>query len=452
MYGVGDRRTGRDDRRLTKADDTASELALRLPHVDDDFADIAQPGQLVRVEVRVNVAARRVVHDPLFRQSVGDAHDDTAVNLAASGQRIDDRAAVLHRDHLVDRHDAGFGIDRDVGHLNAADELARQTVVLRPLAFDLERHFQQPAGILPGADFLVVLPDAAAEGVQIVAVDTVLLSDLVIDLPESIECCPANRTADAADRNRTARRVCRRVFVTADVNLDRVQRQTQRLGQHHRNDGSGSGSQVLAAKHHLGRAIGMNPNAARRPPGSTTPAVHRDADSALDGAVAFALSGFVILVLPLHQLGSAIEFGFVHVRPRLREPVELIEILPVDLNRVHPQLSSQVRDRRVRQSTQLRVRWCPPGTVLPAVGHQTGRFDFLVLKVKNVRQLIPVDCTTLQTIGSPVVALPADNRAVLLRTYRAVAEARGPRARRFQFGRTIEHQLHGAPGILRHLS
>ena len=54
--------------------------------------------------------------------------------------QVDDQPAVLHADELVDADDAGLGIDRDVGHLHAADACAGQAVVRRPFPLNFQRH------------------------------------------------------------------------------------------------------------------------------------------------------------------------------------------------------------------------------------------------------------------------------------------------------------------------
>ena len=53
-------------------------------------------------------------------QRVADAHDQRAVVPALGHLEVDDEAAILHGDHLVDFDDAGFGVDFDFRHLYAA--------------------------------------------------------------------------------------------------------------------------------------------------------------------------------------------------------------------------------------------------------------------------------------------------------------------------------------------
>ena len=59
---------GSHRRRLAQTDDPA--LIVLRPDVDmnDDLADIADPGQLVKLHVRVQHAAGLLVHDALFHQ------------------------------------------------------------------------------------------------------------------------------------------------------------------------------------------------------------------------------------------------------------------------------------------------------------------------------------------------------------------------------------------------
>ena len=76
-------------------------LSVADIHVDDDIADIADAGQLVELHVGVQHAAGGVVHDALFEQRGGDAHDDGAVDLAFGQPRVDDQAAILHGHEAV---------------------------------------------------------------------------------------------------------------------------------------------------------------------------------------------------------------------------------------------------------------------------------------------------------------------------------------------------------------
>ena len=63
----------------------------------------------------------RVVHDLLFEERVADAHDHRAEDLALGRLHVDDQTAVLHRDHLIDLDDSGLDVDRNFGHLHAAN-------------------------------------------------------------------------------------------------------------------------------------------------------------------------------------------------------------------------------------------------------------------------------------------------------------------------------------------
>ena len=102
----------------------------------DQFPDVRDAAELVELHVGIENAAAELVEDSLFPERPGDAHDQRAVDLALGLLEADDQAAVLDRDHLVHRNDAGLDVDRNIGDLYAADarvvELA--AVAIRLLA------------------------------------------------------------------------------------------------------------------------------------------------------------------------------------------------------------------------------------------------------------------------------------------------------------------------------
>ena len=106
-------------RRFAETDDAALVVVLADIHVHDDVADILDAGELIELHIGVHHAAGGVVHNALFEERGGDAHDDGAVDLAFGQPRIDDQAAILHGHEAVHLDQAGFGIDADVGHLHA---------------------------------------------------------------------------------------------------------------------------------------------------------------------------------------------------------------------------------------------------------------------------------------------------------------------------------------------
>ena len=56
-----------------------------------------------------------------LRERPEQSHDQRPVALALCSPQVDNQAAVLHRHHLADFHDAGFAIHLDLGHLHATD-------------------------------------------------------------------------------------------------------------------------------------------------------------------------------------------------------------------------------------------------------------------------------------------------------------------------------------------
>src|SRR5207253_2393735 len=106
----------------------ADHAALRhVHHLNVDAWDVADAAQLVELHVGVDLPASGPVHDPFFKQGVVHTHDDTAGHLRFARQLVDEHPAVLDRVDVRDLDHAGFGIDRDLGDLAAAD-LARRHV------------------------------------------------------------------------------------------------------------------------------------------------------------------------------------------------------------------------------------------------------------------------------------------------------------------------------------
>ena len=80
----------------------------------------------------------RRVEMALLVQRVADALDHAAVDLAFDQLRIDRPAAVVNRDDALDLDDAGFGVDRDLRELHAADAVPADVQVAE-LARDSRR-------------------------------------------------------------------------------------------------------------------------------------------------------------------------------------------------------------------------------------------------------------------------------------------------------------------------
>ena len=102
--------------------------------------------------------------DALLEQGVVEAHDDAAGHLRLAGQLVDDQAAVLHGDHVLDPDDAGLGIDQHLGDLHAADLPAGDVRVVRlvgdrqaPLALALGLVHAEPGAELLPRPLLLVL-------------------------------------------------------------------------------------------------------------------------------------------------------------------------------------------------------------------------------------------------------------------------------------------------------
>ena len=152
-----------------------SRRACRSPPADvqvhHDLTDVARCRPACRTPCRRSALARQFIHDALFHQRAADAHDAGAEDLALGRLRIDHQPSVLHRDHPVHLHDAGFDVDVDVGDLHAAHAAVfspsrpRRTFGPVSLIVFTGRSFWQAAfhGMLfAGLSLTMILPSTAS--------------------------------------------------------------------------------------------------------------------------------------------------------------------------------------------------------------------------------------------------------------------------------------------------
>src|SRR5262245_23040137 len=172
-HRVRDRRARRDGRRFAHADDAAFVVTFARHHVNLEIADVGQSRESVELHVRVEHPAGLRVHDLLFVERVGNAHDHRAEDLSLAGLHVNDQSAILHGDEVVHLDDARLDIHRNIGHLHAAYSGLGQCSFagVGVLAARSERlNSQLRASLLPGhavsrlADFL----NLAAHGFQLV--------------------------------------------------------------------------------------------------------------------------------------------------------------------------------------------------------------------------------------------------------------------------------------------
>src|SRR6185369_6705292 len=102
-------------------------VAFARHHVNFQVADVADARQAIEFHISIEHPAGFGVIDCFFEETVGNAHDERAIDLALGGFQVDDQTAVLDGDHFVNRDDAGLDIDRNVGHLRAPDAAADQS-------------------------------------------------------------------------------------------------------------------------------------------------------------------------------------------------------------------------------------------------------------------------------------------------------------------------------------
>ncbi len=83
-------------------------------NIDDEFRLILRPGHGVVHERRGQELACLAVIDDLFHEGLSQALRDPAMHLPVHDGRVDDDAAVIHRDIPFDCHDSCIRIDLDL--------------------------------------------------------------------------------------------------------------------------------------------------------------------------------------------------------------------------------------------------------------------------------------------------------------------------------------------------
>jgi len=140
--------------------------------------------------------------------------------------------------------------------LNATNEFAGQAIFDWTCANFGNRHgADQSAGVLPRAHLFFAGPDSFVADVQAFAIDVVLLSNLVEQLPDGCQCRTASSAADTADRDRASGRVTVDVIAAADFCGDFLKRKSARFGKHHRDDCPSSRAKVLASDGNLSGTV-----------------------------------------------------------------------------------------------------------------------------------------------------------------------------------------------------
>ncbi len=160
-------------------------------------------------------------------------------------------------------------------------------------ALDLQRlHAQQAAGFLPTEALLGValVLDAAIPGDQGVGADLQLIGDQLFDLLQRVEPGMAARFGNAAHRDASARGRAVGKLRAADVDLDGLDGQSKRFGQHDGEYRSRAGAQVLAAGEHFDAAVGMDLDGATRRNAAALPGVNRHAQPGDDRTVGRTLA------------------------------------------------------------------------------------------------------------------------------------------------------------------
>src|SRR5262249_36790118 len=120
---------------------------------------VLDAAELVELHVGIDLPAGVLVEDGFLEQGVVNAHDDAAGYLRFAALLVDDEATVLDRDNLGAAGHAGFGIDLDLGNLDAADTGVGEA--LRPVAVAHCRCvLSQPRAGLPPRNRRLVAADS----------------------------------------------------------------------------------------------------------------------------------------------------------------------------------------------------------------------------------------------------------------------------------------------------
>src|ERR1035437_398717 len=437
--GVADGGADGDGRRFAEPDDAALIVDLADIQVDDDIADVLDAGELVELHVGVHHAPGGVVHDPLFIEGGGDAHDDGAVDLALGQARVDEQAAILHGHVAVDFDEAGFGIDADVGHLHAGSAAAVEAhgifrFVGAGLA-DLATGTDLLASRDPGHALLGVALDAdgAVDGFQFLGLRGERRGGRFENLGEGVDAGFAGGRGGAADGGGTAGGSNRRQAVIADDEFDLAHLEAEGFGGHLGHDGARAGAQILGAHLDQYRAIGVDGGAGRAGVARAAPSADAEAETAAHRA--FLRAARLPEFAPFGQLGSLLQLVLILLGAR-----RVAGVFVEDHHGVHADFSGEVFDGRAGEVGCLLVIGrapCLRGAGIHGDGHVVkARVGDIGVDVRQGRLV-----AAGETAGGPGIGLPAGDGAVLLAGDFDFAEGAGTVAGDLLFGGAIEEDL-----------
>src|SRR5215470_4474457 len=100
-----------------------------------DLRGLPRACDLVLLEILVQHDAAVAIENPVLVQSIRDALEDTAVDLAFKQHRVHGTSAIVDGPNLLDLDDTGFGIHSHLCEVNAAiSHAAGLRLALRALA------------------------------------------------------------------------------------------------------------------------------------------------------------------------------------------------------------------------------------------------------------------------------------------------------------------------------
>ena len=288
------------------------------------------------------------------------------MHLAFGELGVDDEADVLHRDEFVHGDKAGFGIDGNVGHLDAADsggvETFRAALIVEAFFLDLiDTEFGAggfPRQTLGGVAFDL---DFAIDSDEVFRCGLERRGDDFEQFDKSVDGGFAGGGGDSADRGGTAGRAGIGIAIAAEVELDGFHGQAEGFGGYLGDDGAGADAEILRADLNNGGAIGVNGCFAVACVTAAAPGADCEAEAAFDGAGGSAAR--LPVLLPIHQLGGFGELVFVSVGAGCE-----LGVLEEELDRVHVEFGREIFKRGTGEERGLRVVWRAPGALGASVG------------------------------------------------------------------------------------
>ncbi len=218
-----------------------------------------------------------------------------------------------------------------------------------------------------------------------------------------------DRTHGRAAPGRTAERI----RGVADVDLDRLEIEPERLSQHESADGPRAGAKILRPAIRLDSAIGMDSKLARRRVRHASPLMNGHPETLDDRAVTGAFPVRVPHSFPVHQFGRdphliGIELGRLAGR-------NMLQVLQEDVVTVDTHPGGQVVVGRLRHRAALRMVRRSPGPLRAEIGRDRRRRAAVVGGLEHVRNHGRRNASAAIAARSPVMRVPYRDEPVGVR-------------------------------------